>query len=614
VPSAVECAPTKAGREQPPSLWRCRSSFLLAVVLIFLAAVPRISGIVAAPMQTDEIHWTLRAELLHNRVKRFSKNFSTHLSHPGVFPAFVLMTGQIAANRLSRVVEQAPGSDGKHSPLQGARLGNAAFSSFLPCIVFLFLLNWTRKSEAFCIGVLLALGPRAIDLSQIAHVDTIFSVVVTLTVITYLSALRSQTFGLKLVAGALFGLCLLSKPTCIALLPAFVFAKTILRLRWPETFKEGPIAWSDVWAGFTGLLVFVLAYTRMWHHHKPYPQWEGIDRTIPEYLFSIGSSLRHGLLGIALAAVLILSIVHLIRTWRSGRALSWVEQTLALLSFVAMAFVGMPQAFENLTLYFMRVFALTSIQHISFRGIAPPIPGGYLTLATVDLPPLVLIAVFLMPLLLVPAIRRTLSSSEQQLWIMASVVSLVWLLFLSTSSKQAWRYALPIAPQIYIIACLSLCAVGRFIKSPKLPLVLLLLGQIKAVYRGYPHWDLYQSPFAPPPQVAAQLGIFHPRTGQREALLYLMNEAKKRGKEVHVTVFGDGKLLARENSRWFGSDAHWVRFGYYREAKAQFLLVQGISGVNDDAYRRYLSETPAFVSRAKGVPVATIWEVHPTAR
>lgn len=612
--SAAGCDSTKAGSAPPSSRWRCRSSFILAALLILLAAVPRISGIVVAPMQTDEIHWTLRAELLHNRVKRFSKNFSTHLGHPGVFPAFVLMTGQIAANRLNRVVEKVTEYDGKPSPLQGARLGNAAFSSLLPCILFLFLLNWTRKSEAFCIGVLLALGPRAVDLSQNAHIDTIFSVIVTLTIMTYLSALRSHSLGLKLVAGALFGLCLLSKPTCIALVPAFMVAKTILRLRWPETFKEGPIAWSDVWGGFTALLVFVLAYTRMWHHHKAYPQWEGIDRTIPEYLFSIGSALRNGMLGIALATVLLLSIVHLTRTWRSRRTLSWVEQTLALVSFVTMAFVVMPQAFENLALYFMRVFALTSVQHVSFRGITPPIPGGYITLATVDLPPLVLISVFLMPLLLVPAIRRTLSSSEQQLWIMASVVSLVWILFLSTSSKQAWRYALPVAPQIYIIACLSLCAIGRSIKSPKVPLVLLLLGQVKAVYRAYPSWDLYQSPFAPPPQVAAQLGIFHPRTGQREALLYLIAEAKKRGKEVRVTVFGDGKLLARENSRWFGSDAHWVSFGYYREDKAQFLLVQGLSQVNDDVYRRYLSEHPTFVSRVKDVAVATIWEVRPSAR
>lgn len=612
--SAVGCASTKAGSEQLSSRWRCRTSFFLAVLLIILAALPRISGIVVAPMQTDEIHWSLRAELLHNRVKRLSKNFSTHLGHPGVFPAFVLMAGQVAANKFTKGVELIKGSHEETSSLVGARLGNAAFSSLLPCIVFLFLLNWTRKSESFCVGVLLALGPRAIDLSQIAHIDTIFSVVVTLTVMTYLTALRANSIRLKFAAGVLFGLCLLSKPTCIALIPAFMVAKAILRLRWPETFKEGPIAWSDVWVGFTALLVFVLGYTRMWHHHIAYPQWEGIDRTIPEYLFSVGSALSHGILGIGLVAVLILSIVHLIKTWRSGRALSWVEQTIALVSFVALAWIAMPQAFENLALYFMRVFALTSVKHVSFRGITPPIPGGYITLASADLPPVVLISVFLMPLLFIPAIRRTLSSSEQQLWVMASVVSIVWILFLSTSSKQAWRYALPVAPQIYIIACLSLCALGRFIQSPKVPLVLLLLGQVKAVYRAYPHWDLYQSPFAPPPPVAAQLGIFHPRTGQREALLYLMSEAKKRGQEVHVTVFGDGKLLARENSRWFGRDAHWVSFGYYRQNKAEFLLVQGTSQVNDSVYQRYISETPAFVSRVKDVPVATIWEVRPTAQ
>ena len=269
----------------------------------------------------------------------------------------------------------------------------------------------------------------------------------------------------------------------------------------------------------------------------------------------------------------------------------------------------MPQAFETLTIYFMRVFALTSVQHVSFKGVAPPIPGGYITLALVDLPPLVLISAFLMPLLFIPAIRRTLSASEQQLWVMASLVSVVWILFLSTSSKQAWRYALPVAPQIYIIACLSLCAVGRFIKSPRIPLILLVLGQMKAVYRAYPHWDLYQSPFAPPPQVASQIGLFHPRTGQLAALEYLISEAKKRGEKVQVTVFGDGKLLTQEASRWFGVDSRSVNLGYYREDKAEFLLIQGTTKVTDIAYAKYLSMTPVFVSQIKGVPVASVYQV-----
>lgn len=560
-------------------------------------------------MQTDEIHWTLRAELLHKRAKRLSKNFSTHLSHPGIFPASVLVSGQVAATKYNRALEIITGKRGEVSSLTGARLGNAIFSSLLPCIVFLFLLKWTGRGESFCVAAMLALGPRAIDLSQIAHVDTIFSVAVTLTVIAYLSAIRANSVGLKLLSGALFGLCLLSKPTCLALIPALILAKVILRWRWPESFEERPIAWSDVWVILTALVIFVFSYTRMWHHHKAYPQWEGIDRTVPEYLYTLGHTMREGVIGSVLACVLILSVIHLVRAYRSTRSLSWIDQTLALLTFITTCWIAMPQAFENLTIYFMRVFALTSVTHVSFRGSAPPIPGGYITLASVDLPPLVLISAFLMPLLFIPTIRRTLSASEQQLWVMASLVSVVWILFLSTSSKQAWRYALPVAPQIYIIACLSLCAIGRSIKSPKVPLVLLLLGQVKAVYRAYPHWDLYQSPFAPPARVAAQLGIFHPRTGQVDAVNYLVTQARNHGGKIQVTVFGDGKLLNREADRWFGRDANLVNFGYYREDKAHFVLVQGTTPVEDLVYSRYLTHTPVFVSQVKGVPVATVYKV-----
>ena len=355
--------------------------------------------------------------------------------------------------------------------------------------------------------------------------------------------------------------------------------------------------------------MFVLGYTRMWRHHKNFPQWEGLDRTLPEYLYSLGVNLRSGLVGVIIVACMLLVVICLIRKARTRAPLSWVEQTLALLCAITTCWLIAPQAFENLSLYFMRIFALPSVHHVSFKGVTPPIPGGYITLASVDLPPLILISVFLMPLLFVPSIRRRLSDSEQQLWVMCALVSVMWILFLSTSSKQAWRYALPVAPQLYIIACLSLCAVGRYIEAPRVPLILLLLGQAKAVYRAYPHWDLYQSPLAPPPKVAAHIGVFHPRTGQLEALNYLITEAKARGQELRVTLFGDGKLLTRETARWFGKDAHWISLGYYREDKAAFVLVQGNTRIDDINYSKYLTREPIFQNRVKDVPVATVYKV-----
>jgi 4-amino-4-deoxy-L-arabinose transferase-like glycosyltransferase len=591
---------------------RSRTTVVLTILLFVLAALPRIMAVSTAPMQADEKHWVLRSDLLYKRLVRLSPNYSTHLGHPGVFPAAVLMSGQVAAKVYRKVSLLVSDSARPVTVLTTARLANAVFSSLLPSLLFLLLIPWTSRAIAFSIGTLLAFGPRNIDLSAMAHIDTIFGVVTTLTIITYLSALRWRNERLKILCGVLFGLGILSKPTCVSLIPAFALAKTILRWRWPENYKEAPVTWSDVWVVLIGLSVFVAGYTRLWHHHRPYPQWEGIDRTIPEYLYSVGMNLRSGLPLCVLIVVLALSALVVGRKIMRGARLQWVDHLLAIGGAIAFAWTVMPAAFENLTLYYMRVFALTGVSHRSFHGTVPPVPGGYLTIALVDLPPLIVISALLTPLLLIPRIRRMLTESEQQLWVMACCTALVWILFLSTSSKQAWRYAVPVAPQIYIIASFTLCALGRAIDTPRLPIALLLLGQAKALYRGYPNWDLYQSPLAPPAQLAYEIGVFHPRAPQVDALRFLGERQQTSGKKVHVTVFGDGKTLTAESERWLGESASHIKLGYFREATADYVLVQGNIKVIDVHFQKYLTHEPVYVARAKGVPVISIYKIAPS--
>jgi len=347
----------------------------------------------------------------------------------------------------------------------------------------------------------------------------------------------------------------------------------------------------------------------MWHHAKKFPEWSALDRAMPEYIYSLGMNLRGGLVGVTLVAIILIIAGRLMWKARCHVPLSWRDQTLAIFGFVTACWLAAPQVFENLTLYFSRIYALPAIPHVSFKGVVHPIPGGYLTLACINLPPLVLISLLLTPLLFVPTIRKKLTSSEQQLCVMSAIVSVLWILLLSSSSKQAWRYTLPVASFLYIIASLSLCAVGRCLDTPRLPLILLLLGQAKAVYRGYPNWDLYQSPFAPTPKIAARLGAFHPRTGQLEALNYLITEAKNRQRELRVTLIGDGRTLASEAVRWFGKDAHWIRLGYYREEVADFLLIQRNVKFEDSQYKKYLSYQPIFESVVKEVPVAGVYAI-----
>jgi hypothetical protein len=584
------------------------------LLLFVVAALPRVSGVLTSPMQTDEKHWIMRAQVMQKRLAKHWQHYSTHLGHPGVFPAAVLMSGQVSAKIYSKAHEAVTGVPAPIRTLTASRFANALFSSLLPPLLFLFLLPWTSRSVSFYVGLLLALGPRAIDLSTLAHIDTIFAVVTTITIMVYLAALRWSSVPLKMVGGFFFGLCILSKPTSVALIPAFMLAKSILRWRWPKIYRESPIAWSDIWFGFISLVVFVGGYTRLWYHNKAYPEWQAIDRTIPKFLYSIGQALHSGTTWIALSVILICIMLLIGKKLLTSTRLTWVDHLLAIAAAVTLSWALMPVAFENLTIYYMRVFALTGVKHASFHGNIPPVTGGYFTLALVDLPPLVVISTLLMPLLFIPRVRHTLSDEEQQLWIMACCTAFMWILFLSSSSKQAWRYALPIAPQIYIIATLSLCAVGRFVKTPRLPFVLLVLGQIKAVYRGYPHWDLYQSIFAPPPQLSYDIGAFHPRTGQVEALRFLSHQSEQHRKKIYVTVFGDGKLLTAEADRWLGERANHLHFGYYREERADYVLVQGNSKVTDVRFDNYLSTEPVYVARAKGVPFISIYKVKPEQR
>jgi hypothetical protein len=75
-------------------------------------------------------------------------------------------------------------------------------------------------------------------------------------------------------------------------------------------------------------------------------------------------------------------------------------------------------------------------------------------------------------------------------------------------------------------------------------------------------------------------------------------------------VFGDGKTLTAEAERWLGERANHLFFGYYREDRADYVLVQGNIKVTDSHFEKYLSKQPVHVAQAKGVPFISIYEVR----
>lgn len=586
----------------------------LAFLLLIIGILPRIEGVVRSPMQPDEKHWVSRTDTMVSRIKRLSRQATSHLGHPGVFPAAVLATGR----QLGRIwtPDPPPGGfvDNFSTHLTNTRLGNAYFSGLLPCFVFLVLLAYTGVAEAFSIGALLALTPNLIDLGQVAHIDTIHAVAATATIFSYFAAIRRGLIRYKIASGVFFGLCLLSKPTSIALIPGFIGAKLLLRYFWPQHYKEPIVSWSDIWTGLISLATLVLLYSRMWHHGSDYPQWIGLDRYVPELLHKAGAALGQMPFLVLTVAILLTIVTRQTIAYRRGRPRRWIDQLLSVVATIIAWWALFPKNFENLALHWMRVFSLSGAEHQSFQGVAAPIPGGYISLAIADLPPLVIIALVLIPLTLVPKVRQVLTDSEKQIMVMGLVVSVAWLLLLSTSSKQAWRYAMSIIPQLYIVACLSLSAFGRVLNARKPLLGALVATQILSTASAYPAWDLYQSPLSPPPMVALEIGLFHPRTGQVDALRFLADQAKKLGRPVKVTVFGDSQMLTLEARKWLGKDAAGLYLGYHRESQADFLLVPGLSKVSHPLFEKYTKKDPIYVAAPKGFPVMRVYSVSQTDR
>jgi hypothetical protein len=205
-----------------------------------------------------------------------------------------------------------------------------------------------------------------------------------------------------------------------------------------------------------------------------------------------------------------------------------------------------------------------------------------------------LIGVLLLPLLVVPAIRRMLRPSEQQLVLVSAAVFACWVAFLSASSKQAWRYVIAVAPFCYVVGVLVLCAVGRQCRAAQIPLLVLVLCQCGAAIQSYPAWDLYQSSFASVLDTGVRKKLVRVRSGQQEALSFLIREAKQEQREVFVSVLGDGDVFQREAARSFGADKKLLRIGYLPEYASDYLLVQSAFEVTDPQWARHTSSEPVF--------------------
>ncbi|MCB0321929.1 MAG: glycosyltransferase family 39 protein [Bdellovibrionales bacterium] len=430
---------------------------VLSVLLLFLALLFRLPALRDDGPQADEIHWKSRSAQTLALLKQGDfASFTKHLTHPGVPPAIVMGVGQFLANRYNRANDLELGDPGFADRLVGARAANAFVSAFAAPAVFLLFLVPLGTTPALLAGLLLALDPHHIGLSRQAHLDSILTLCVLLTVGTYVHAVRLRRLSLKLLAGFFWGLAILTKPTALAVLPALAAYKLVRVLLVSKDTDKGErtiVSLSDVFAALVGQATFVLLYNRMWYHDSDYRIRLGIKSKLADGVYAVGSFLQATpLVPLALLAGLGIATYAL---RRKGKALAVLLPVSALLASIVLALTLVPQVLENIIRFWLWVVGLSREKHVGY-GITWPAPeGGYLELYLNELPLLCLAGVVLATIFCLWDLRsiRGLRTRERMaLVVYLPVFVVLWTFPLSISDKQTIRYVMPAVPMVYLLS------------------------------------------------------------------------------------------------------------------------------------------------------------------
>ena len=123
----------------------------------------------------------------------------------------------------------------------------------------------------------------------------------------------------------------------------------------------------------------------------------------------------------------------------SSSAALTVSLFTALLLFV-------PQILENIVRFWAWVFSLSSMKHEAFGTVAEVVQGGYLTLFLSENMSLTLVLFFGgLAVFFYKLFQKEIDLAKPEFLLCLSVIVL-WMILLNVSSKQAWRYAIPILP------------------------------------------------------------------------------------------------------------------------------------------------------------------------
>lgn len=599
------------------------SSFLV-LLLIYIATVAfRLASFSEVSTQADELHWVARSNTVLKNLKHGEiSNLSTHLTHPGLPPAFTMAAAQLLATRYNRFMAYGPNDVGFVGRLKASRLSNILLSSFLTPLLYFFLSKainpWIGLGTAF----LLVFDPHHSGLSRQAHIDSGLTLFVVLTILSYVAAVRKRSLPLKLFAGVSWGAAVLTKPTAVSLLPFFVVFKAIRNYCIPASGDRGErslLAWSDVYAFLVGQFLLALLYTRMWHHDSDYRLRLAISSSVADAIYDFGMMLQAHWM-ILLSTLVFLAIALLYAVKKRHADSSSPALLVALVLLVAITVV--PQVVENLVRFWTWVAGLSGEKHAAYGTVWSPPEFGYLSLYWSELPTAVLLGILLGLVFLFVDWRRKSFDDRETLSIVLAAIAVVilWTLPLSVSAKQTLRYVMPVIPAVYLFAVygfyrLTLAASRSiaFEKSRYVAAALLVgffLGYAKLSLAWAPDFGLYHNSVSGGLGGAIERGRGIALAGVDGALNFLHDESVRRKRKLNVVAFGDIEVLKFSYERSHQESRLKFRspYGTY-DADMLIVFPQFRSALAKSRFSHVAESDEVYAYRKAGVKLLEIYEI-----
>lgn len=599
-----------------------RNIFTLCLLCFLLSFSLRVYGVQGSVPQADELHWMKRsAELLERVRTRNVLNFSTHMTHPGLVPGFLMASGQLIAEKYNKAKGYSGDEPEAIRLLDASRLMCAAFAALLIPLLFLFAYPLLGVEAGFLAAALLALDPHHLGLSRQAHLDATLTFLVCLTVFSYWkAAVRGSTLW-KLLAGVFWGLSVATKPTAVALPLVFLLFNFIRNLLVPKEGKSRVkvISFSDIAAIGIGHLIFALLYTRLWVHESEYKLRIGVKSQFADYVYECGMYLAaHP--RFASAILLFLFLASLGSRYLKQQYRHFVSCSLLTLGILTTSLLFVPQVLENLIRFWTWVAGLSGEKHEAYGMVWDAPEHGYLLLYFSELPSFVCLSAVLGIFVFLLDVKRSRDATPLKSFMLISLITIViWTLLLSISAKQTLRYVLPVVPLIYLFSAYAYKRILEFFlereSTPvaflqKLGTPLIFLFHLFALFSWWPNFNHFYNAISGGLPAAVGGGRGLAIAGANEALQYLQQQTSfGRRDEVWVALAADKEVFSYQNRTLFPQDNR-IRFLNREDSGSDFLLLspQFASRLPAEPIQQLAQAEPSFLYQFKG---AELLSIHP---